>query len=73
MGTIFDIIMMYAPGHMPARVRWLATRTTLNIDDQLPEMARRIIGMTEKASLMREGARALIGRGSEAVLFAATL
>lgn len=39
-------------------------RTTLNIDDQLLDEARRITGMTEKASLVREGLRALIERES---------
>lgn len=39
-------------------------RTTLNIDDQLLEEARRLTGMTEKAALVREGLRALIERES---------
>jgi Arc/MetJ family transcription regulator len=39
-------------------------RTTLNIDDQLLEEAQRITGMSEKASLVREGLRALIERES---------
>ena len=39
-------------------------RTTLNIDDQLLEEARRISGLTEKAALVREGLRALIERES---------
>ncbi len=39
-------------------------RTTLNIDDQLLDEAQRITGMTEKASLVREGLRALIERES---------
>ena len=39
-------------------------RTTLNIDDQLLKEAQRITGMTEKASLVREGLRALIERES---------
>lgn len=39
-------------------------RTTLNIDDQLLDEARRITGMTEKAVLVREGLRALIERES---------
>ena len=39
-------------------------RTTLNIDDQLLDEARRITGMSEKASLVREGLRALIERES---------
>lgn len=39
-------------------------RTTLNIDDQLLDEARRITGMAEKASLVREGLRALIERES---------
>ena len=40
-------------------------RTTLNIDDQLLEEARRITGMKEKTMLVREGLRSLIERGSE--------
>ena len=39
-------------------------RTTLNIDDELLEEAQRSTGMTEKASLVREGLRALIERES---------
>ncbi len=39
-------------------------RTTLNIDDQLLNEAQRITGMSEKASLVREGLRALIERES---------
>ena len=39
-------------------------RTTLNIDDQLLDEAQRITGVSEKASLVREGLRALIERES---------
>ena len=39
-------------------------RTTLNIDDQLLDEAQRITGISEKASLVREGLRALIERES---------
>ena len=39
-------------------------RTTLNIDDQLLEEARRITGMKEKTMLVREGLRSLIERES---------
>lgn len=39
-------------------------RTTLDIDDQLLDEARRITGMAEKAALVREGLRALIERES---------
>ncbi len=39
-------------------------RTTLDIDDQLLNEARRITGMAEKAALVREGLRALIERES---------
>lgn len=39
-------------------------RTTLNIDDQLLNEAQRITGVTEKATLVREGLRALIERES---------
>jgi Arc/MetJ family transcription regulator len=39
-------------------------RTTLNIDDQLLDEARRITGVTEKVVLVREGLKALIERES---------
>jgi Arc/MetJ family transcription regulator len=39
-------------------------RTTINIDDELLADARRITGVTEKATLLREGLRALIERES---------
>ena len=39
-------------------------RTTLNIDNQLLDDARRVTGMTEKSALVREGLRALIERES---------
>ena len=39
-------------------------RTTLNIDDQLLDEARRITGVSEKTALVREGLRALIERES---------
>jgi len=39
-------------------------RTTLNIDDELLEEARRITGVQEKAALVRDGLRALIERES---------
>ena len=39
-------------------------RTTLNIDDQLLAEAQRITGLAEKATLVREGLRALIERES---------
>lgn len=39
-------------------------RTTMNIDDQLLDEAKRITGMTEKTALVREGLRALIERES---------
>lgn len=39
-------------------------RTTLNIDDQLLDEARRITGMTGKTALVREGLKALIERES---------
>jgi Arc/MetJ family transcription regulator len=39
-------------------------RTTLNIDDQLLDEARRVTGMTEKVALVREGLKALIERES---------
>lgn len=39
-------------------------RTTVNIDDELLEEARRMTGMTEKAVLVREGLRALVERES---------
>ena len=39
-------------------------RTTLGIDDQLLDEARRLTGITEKTALVREGLRALIERES---------
>ena len=39
-------------------------RTTLKIDDNLLDEARRITGVTEKTALVREGLRALIERES---------
>lgn len=39
-------------------------RTTLNIDDQLLSEAQRITGVTEKATLVKEGLKALIERES---------
>ena len=39
-------------------------RTTVNIDDQLLDEAQRITGVAEKATLLREGLRALIERES---------
>ena len=39
-------------------------RTTVNIDDQLLAEAQRITGVTEKATLVREGLRALVERES---------
>jgi len=39
-------------------------RTTLNIDDELLEEARRLTGVSEKVTLVREGLRALIERES---------
>ncbi|MEQ8857908.1 MAG: type II toxin-antitoxin system VapB family antitoxin [Pseudomonadales bacterium] len=39
-------------------------RTTLNIDDELLDQARRMTGIEEKAALVREGLRALIERES---------
>ena len=39
-------------------------RTTLAIDDDLLDKARRLSGVEEKAALVREGLRALIERES---------
>ncbi|WP_019570195.1 MULTISPECIES: type II toxin-antitoxin system VapB family antitoxin [unclassified Thioalkalivibrio] len=39
-------------------------RTTINIDDELLEEARRMTGVTEKTVLVREGLRALVERES---------
>jgi Arc/MetJ family transcription regulator len=39
-------------------------RTTLNIDDQLLDEARRLTGVAEKAALVREALGALIERES---------
>ncbi len=39
-------------------------RTTLNIDDELVEKARKLTGITEKTYLVRMGLEALIARES---------
>ena len=39
-------------------------RTTVNIDDQLLAEAQRVTGVKEKATLLREGLKALIERES---------
>lgn len=39
-------------------------RTTVNLDDELLEQARRITGMKGRAALIHEGLRALIERES---------
>ncbi len=39
-------------------------KTTLNIDDELLEEARRLTGVHEKTALVREGLEALIARES---------
>ncbi|WP_018869164.1 MULTISPECIES: type II toxin-antitoxin system VapB family antitoxin [unclassified Thioalkalivibrio] len=39
-------------------------RTTINIDDELLEEARRMTGVSEKTILVREGLRALVERES---------
>ena len=39
-------------------------RTTLNIDDQLLEDARRMTGISKQSALVREGLRALVERES---------
>jgi Arc/MetJ family transcription regulator len=39
-------------------------RTTLNIDDQLLEEARRLTGIEGRAALVKEGLRALVERES---------
>ncbi len=39
-------------------------KTTLNIDDDLLEEARRLTGVREKTALVREGLQALIARES---------
>lgn len=39
-------------------------RTTMNIDEQLLEQARRLTGVSEKTALVREGLKALIERES---------
>ena len=39
-------------------------RTTINIDDELLAKAQRLTGMQEKATLLREGLKALIERES---------
>lgn len=39
-------------------------RTTVNIDDDLMDRARELTGIEEKATLLREGLRALVERES---------
>jgi len=39
-----------------------SVRTTLNIDDDLLELASKLTGVTEKTALVREGLSALIQR-----------
>ena len=39
-------------------------RTTLNLDDELLEEARRLAGIDERTALIHEGLRALISRES---------
>jgi Arc/MetJ family transcription regulator len=39
-------------------------RTTINLDDDLLDEARRLTGMKERTALVREGLRALIERES---------
>ena len=39
-------------------------RTTINLDDELLEEARRLTGIKERTALIREGLRALIERES---------
>ena len=39
-------------------------RTTINIDDELLAKAQRLTGVKEKATLLREGLKALIERES---------
>jgi Arc/MetJ family transcription regulator len=39
-------------------------RTTLNVDDDLLNRARRLTGITEKTALMHAGLEALIARAS---------
>ena len=39
-------------------------RTTINLDEELLEEARRLTGITERTALIREGLRALIERES---------
>lgn len=44
--------------------RSIHMRTTLNIDDELLEDARRLTGIAEKTALVRAGLEALIQRAS---------
>lgn len=39
-------------------------RTTLNLDEELLERARRLTGISEKTALLHEGLRAVIARES---------
>lgn len=42
----------------------LAMRTTLNLDEELLELARKLTGVEERTALIHEGLRALIARES---------
>jgi len=49
---------------MPTQRDANAMRTTLNIDEDLLDQAKRMTGIQERAALVREGLRALIERES---------
>jgi Arc/MetJ family transcription regulator len=49
---------------MHDRCIWMHMRTTLNVDDDLLNRARRLTGVTEKTALVHAGLEALIARAS---------
>jgi Arc/MetJ family transcription regulator len=54
--------MMYNMMHLNCQDTIM--RTTVNIDDELMETAKRLTGIEEKAALLRAGLRALIEQES---------
>lgn len=56
--------MWCAPRNNAVGEEAILVRTTINIDDQLLEEARRITGLEGRTALVHEGLRALIERES---------
>ena len=50
--------------HVLSKFMHMKTRTTLIIDDELLEEARKLTGLDEKTAVVHEGLRALIRRES---------